>query len=98
MISINSTELNYLVFRYLHESGPFRFLFYYPLSLAVSLKLVSLIGIGFTHSAYAFGFEAGINKSTIDGNLVPPGALVTFLQKGLQFLELEADLGNSVST
>ncbi|KAK9946439.1 hypothetical protein M0R45_011905 [Rubus argutus] len=70
MISINSTELNYLVFRYLHESG-------------------------FTHSAYAFGFEAGINKSTIDGNLVPPGALVTFLQKGLQFLELEADLGNS---
>ncbi|XP_062021709.1 WD40 repeat-containing protein HOS15-like isoform X2 [Rosa rugosa] len=69
MISINSTELNYLVFRYLHESG-------------------------YTHSAYAFGFEAGINKSTVDGNLVPPGALVTFLQKGLQFLELEADLGN----
>ncbi|XP_024165370.1 WD40 repeat-containing protein HOS15 isoform X1 [Rosa chinensis] len=73
MISINSTELNYLVFRYLHESG-------------------------FTHSAYAFGFEAGINKSTVDGNLVPPGALVTFLQKGLQFLELEADLGNDLQS
>ncbi|KAM0968333.1 hypothetical protein ACFX2J_016602 [Malus domestica] len=70
MLSLSSTELNYLVFRYLHESG-------------------------FTHSAYAFGFEAGIDKSSIDGNVVPPGALVTFLQKGLQFLELEADLSSN---
>ncbi|KAF3446592.1 hypothetical protein FNV43_RR11772 [Rhamnella rubrinervis] len=50
---------------------------------------------GFTHSAFAFGYEAGINKSTIDGNLVPPGALVTFVQKGLQYLELEANLTGS---
>ncbi|XP_015884994.1 WD40 repeat-containing protein HOS15 isoform X1 [Ziziphus jujuba] len=70
MISLTSIELNYLVFRYLHESG-------------------------FTHSAFAFGYEAGINKSTIDGNLVPPGALVTFVQKGLQYLELEANLTSS---
>ncbi|XP_016507207.1 WD40 repeat-containing protein HOS15 isoform X1 [Nicotiana tabacum] len=69
MISITSSELNYLVFRYLQESG-------------------------FTHSAFALGYEAGINKSTIDGNLVPPGALVTFLQKGIQYLELEANLSN----
>lgn len=51
-----------------------------------------VISAGFTHSAFAFGYEAGINKSTIDGNLVPPGALVTFVQKGLQYLELEANL------
>ncbi|PON46887.1 Guanine nucleotide-binding protein, beta subunit [Trema orientale] len=70
MISLTSAELNYLVFRYLHESG-------------------------FTHSAFAFGYEAGINKSTIDGNIVPPAALVTFVQKGLQYLELEANLGSS---
>lgn len=70
MISITSDELNYIVFRYLHESG-------------------------FTHSAFAFGYEAGINKSTINGDLVPPGALVTFVQKGLQYLELEANLGSS---
>ncbi|GMP80929.1 hypothetical protein CsSME_00035840 [Camellia sinensis var. sinensis] len=70
MISITSTELNYIVFRYLHESG-------------------------FTHSAFALGYEAGINKSTIDGNLVPPGALVTFVQKGIQYLELEANLSCS---
>ncbi|XP_060173389.1 WD40 repeat-containing protein HOS15-like isoform X1 [Lycium barbarum] len=69
MISITSAELNYVVFRYLHESG-------------------------FSHSAFALGYEAGINKSTIDGNLVPPGALVTFVQKGIQYLELEANLSN----
>ncbi|KAL3840449.1 hypothetical protein ACJIZ3_025040 [Penstemon smallii] len=67
--SITSAELNYLIFRYLNESG-------------------------FTHSAFALGYEAGINKSTIDGNLVPPGALVTFIQKGIQYLELEANLSN----
>ncbi|KAK4274645.1 hypothetical protein QN277_017839 [Acacia crassicarpa] len=70
MISITSAELNYLVFRYLHESG-------------------------FTHSAFAFGYEAGIDKSRIDGNLVPPGALVTFIQKGIQYIELEANLSGS---
>ncbi|EXC04821.1 F-box-like/WD repeat-containing protein [Morus notabilis] len=70
MISITSDELNYIVFRYLHESG-------------------------FTHSAFAFGYEAGINKSTINGDLVPPDALVTFVQKGLQYLELEANLGSN---
>lgn len=67
MININSRELNYLVYRYLHESG-------------------------FTHTAFTLGYEAGLNKSTIDGNLVPPGALVTFVQKGIQYLELEANL------
>ncbi|CAI0461576.1 unnamed protein product [Linum tenue] len=70
MTSITSVELNYLVFRYLQESG-------------------------FTHSAFALGYEAGINKCTIDGNMVPPASLITFVQKGLQYLEMEANLSNS---
>ncbi|TKY55661.1 F-box/WD repeat-containing protein TBL1XR1 [Spatholobus suberectus] len=69
MTAISSAELNYLVFRYLQESG-------------------------FTHAAFTFGYEASINKSSIDGNLVPPGALVTFVQKGLQYFEMEANLSN----
>lgn len=69
MASITSVELNFLIFRYLNESG-------------------------FTHSAYTFGNEASINKCPIDGNLVPPGALVTFVQKGLQYFEMEANLNN----
>ncbi|PPD75340.1 hypothetical protein GOBAR_DD27739 [Gossypium barbadense] len=70
MTSITSIELNYLVFRYLQESG-------------------------FTHSAFTLGYEAGINKCTIDGNLIPPGALITFVQKGLQYLEMEANMSNN---
>ncbi|XP_076914660.1 WD40 repeat-containing protein HOS15-like [Bidens hawaiensis] len=67
MIKMNSQELNYLIYRYLHESG-------------------------FTHTAFTLGYEAALNKSTLDGNVIPPGALVTFVQKGIQYLELEANL------
>jgi transducin (beta)-like 1 len=52
------------------------------------------IPAGFTHSAFALGYEGGINKCTIDGNMIPPGALITFVQKGLQYLEMEANLSN----
>ncbi|KAK1276917.1 Guanine nucleotide-binding protein subunit beta [Acorus gramineus] len=69
MAVLTSVELNYMVFRYLQESG-------------------------FLHSAFAFGYEAGINKSPVDGDLVPPLALVKFVQKGLQFLEMEANLSS----
>ncbi|MBA0742053.1 hypothetical protein Gogos_015155 [Gossypium gossypioides] len=50
---------------------------------------------GFTHSAFTLGYEAGINTCSIDGNLIPPGALIRFVQKGLQYLEMEANLSNS---
>lgn len=49
---------------------------------------------GFTHASFALGYEAGINKSSIDGNLVPLGALITLVQKGLQYVEMEANLDN----
>ena len=39
-----------------------------------------------------FGYESFVHKSNISGNDVPPGALISFLQKGLQYLELEANL------
>ncbi|KAI3722635.1 hypothetical protein L2E82_33677 [Cichorium intybus] len=52
---------------------------------------------GFQHTAFNFGCEAGINKSSIDGTTVPPGVLITFVLKGLQYHEMEANL-NDVST
>lgn len=52
---------------------------------------------GFSHSAFVLGYEAGLTKNIIDGNLVPPGALVSFVQKGLQYLELEANLNEVLS-
>ncbi|KAK3145264.1 hypothetical protein QOZ80_4AG0326450 [Eleusine coracana subsp. coracana] len=63
---LTSTELNFLVFRYLQESG-------------------------FIHAAFTLGYEAGIHKGGMDGNEVPPGALITIVQKGLQYIELEAN-------
>lgn len=53
-----------------------------------------MVFAGFTHAAFTLGYEAGINKSNIDGNMVPPGALVKFVQKGLQYMEMEANLTN----
>jgi len=60
----------------------------------IGLHATGFMTAGFSHSAFVFGNEGGINKCPIDGNMVPPGALVTFVQKGLQFLEMEANLNN----
>ena len=66
-MSITSDELNYLVHRYLQESG-------------------------FTHSAFAFGNEACVTQSNIIPSHVPPGALISIAQKGLQFVEAEMSI------
>ncbi|GFR43966.1 hypothetical protein Agub_g5109, partial [Astrephomene gubernaculifera] len=47
---------------------------------------------GFTHSAFTFASESLVTRTNIDPNNVPPGSLVTFIQKGLQYLEIEANL------
>jgi len=51
-----------------------------------------ILFIGFTHSAFVFGCESTVSKVNIDGKDVPIGALVSFIQKGFQFMELEANL------
>lgn len=67
MRTLKSEEVNFLIWRYLQESG-------------------------FRHSAFVFGYEAGVHKSQINGNQVPSGALINFLQKGIQYLEIERKL------
>ncbi|KAA8494293.1 F-box-like/WD repeat-containing protein TBL1XR1 [Porphyridium purpureum] len=64
---ITSEEVNYLIFRYLQESG-------------------------YTHSAFAFGHESHVYRSNIDGSQIPPGVLLSFLQRGLSYVEIEASL------
>jgi transducin (beta)-like 1 len=59
--------------------------------------MLYVLAAGFIHSAFVLGYEAGLHKKSMDGNHVPPGALVSFVQKGLQYLELEANL-NDVSS
>jgi transducin (beta)-like 1 len=47
---------------------------------------------GFSHSAFTFAHESLVSRSLVADAEVPPGALVTFLQKGLQYIEVESHL------
>lgn len=62
----------------------------------VVLTLLPLIAAikspGFQHSAFTFGIESHVDQSNINGSVVPPGALVSVLQKGVQYVESEATL------
>lgn len=68
-MSLTSDEVNYLVFRYLQESG-------------------------FVHSAFTFVYESMLGKTSIRNGdrTIPPGALISFLQKGLQYVGIEESL------
>mmetsp|Transcript_15664 Transcript_15664/g.31940 ORF Transcript_15664/g.31940 Transcript_15664/m.31940 type:complete len:720 (+) Transcript_15664:236-2395(+) len=66
-INITSDEVNFLVYRYLQESG-------------------------FVHSSFTFAYESLLTKSSTVNAPLPPGALITFLQKGLQYLAIEEHL------
>lgn len=51
---------------------------------------------GFSHTAYTFAHESMVTKSIVDSNNVAPGTLVALIQKGMQYLELEANLDEQV--
>ncbi|BHF71788.1 Transducin (beta)-like 1 X-linked receptor 1 [Sparganum proliferum] len=52
---------------------------------------------GYCHSAYLFGLESQISQSNVDGALVPPGSLLSLIQKGLQYTEAEISIGEDGS-
>uniref|UniRef100_A0A2K5YNH0 F-box-like/WD repeat-containing protein TBL1XR1 n=1 Tax=Mandrillus leucophaeus TaxID=9568 RepID=A0A2K5YNH0_MANLE len=66
-MSISSDEVNFVVYRYLQESG-------------------------FSHSAFTFAIESHISQSNIKGALIPPTALISIIQKGLQYVEAEVSI------
>lgn len=55
--------------------------------------IFSFFLVGFSHSAFVFGIESHISQSNINGALVPPAALLTILQKGLLYTEVEWSVG-----
>ncbi|XP_032827700.1 F-box-like/WD repeat-containing protein TBL1XR1 [Petromyzon marinus] len=71
-MSLSSDEVNFLVYRYLQESG-------------------------FSHSAFSFGMESRVSRASINGALVPPAALVSVLQKGLQYVEADMSVSEDGS-
>lgn len=58
-----------------------------------TLRILSFVRAGFQHSAYTFGIESHISQSNINGALVPPAALLSIIQKGLQYTEAEISIG-----
>ncbi|KAL3795244.1 hypothetical protein HJC23_008329 [Cyclotella cryptica] len=67
-LSVTAEEINYLIYRYLQESG-------------------------FVHSSFTFAHESLAGKLRPRNSAsIPPGALVLFLQKGLQYVGMEEGL------
>lgn len=56
------------------------------------ITLMVFCALGFSHSAFTFGIESHISQSNINGTLVPPAALISILQKGLQYVEAEISI------
>eukprot|EP00038_Savillea_parva_P031352 m.85467 g.85467 ORF g.85467 m.85467 type:complete len:475 (-) comp9632_c0_seq2:2034-3458(-) len=66
-MNIDSDHINYLVWRYLQESG-------------------------FQHSAFTFGQESSIVRSSVAQVKIPPGALIAHLQRALIYVQAEVNL------
>jgi transducin (beta)-like 1 len=49
---------------------------------------------GFDHSFYTFNVESQTDLSAINGAQIPPGALITLLQKGLLYIQLEKEISS----
>ena len=72
-LSVTAEEINYLIYRYLQESG-------------------------FVHSSFTFAHESLAGKlRPRNAASIPPGALVLFLQKGLQYIGMEEGLRREMS-
>jgi hypothetical protein len=74
---------------------------YYILTMKVVAFFVTILSLyrylqesGFVHSAFTFVYESMLGRSTIRNadKTIPPGALISFLQKGLQYVGIEESL------
>jgi transducin (beta)-like 1 len=73
-MALSAEEVNFLVYRYLQESGH-------------------------THSAFTFAYESLVTKSAVaseHADDLPPGALISFIQKGLMYLQVEQQMAANV--
>ena len=106
VLNLNADDVNFLILRYLQESGaraarlpaPHPMVGFFGLAAPITPFLRRwrhARAPGFRHSAFTFGYESHINKASINCTDVPPGALVSFIQKGLQYLEFEANLNEA---
>ena len=45
--------------------------------------------IGFEHTAFAFAYESMVADTKVYDEYIPPGTLISYLQKALQYVEME---------
>ncbi|KAI8832467.1 WD40-repeat-containing domain protein [Chytriomyces cf. hyalinus JEL632] len=88
-MAITSDDVNYLVYRYLLESGFSHSTFAFSQEASVHTRdyIASLTNAGTRHESQA-----------IKPSRVPPGALIYYLQKGLQYEEVETHTMESILT
>ena len=96
-MSVTSDDVDYLVWRYLVESGVVPacappcwliLLLHLPMHRLHQL----LCPAGYTHSAFTFSNEGSIGRQRYNTDSISTGALVHLLQRGMQYMELEANL------
>jgi hypothetical protein len=66
---------------------------YFVLILFLRFSYFLPLQTGFAHSAFTFGYESLVVRSSAAQTEVPPGALITFLQKGLEYIAIEEHIG-----
>ncbi|RHZ02087.1 hypothetical protein DYB35_013007, partial [Aphanomyces astaci] len=52
--------------------------------------------VGFSHAAFTFAYESQLAKSSVISTEVPPGALISFIQKGLLYVGIEAHVNEVI--
>ncbi|KAJ3096781.1 Transducin (beta)-like 1 X-linked receptor 1, partial [Phlyctochytrium planicorne] len=87
-MSITSDEVNYLVYRYLLESGFTHTTFSFENEAAIHTRNYHHPYAGPNHSTYP-QVPGQARQDNVRAARVPPGALIAFLQKGLQYMEVE---------
>ncbi|KTW27846.1 uncharacterized protein T551_02813 [Pneumocystis jirovecii RU7] len=84
---MNSKEVNYLIWRYLQESGKTSTILFFIIKK-----------IGFEHTTFTFQHESSAHLAdTSWAREVSAGALINVLQKGLQYMEVEAHVDKNGS-
>jgi hypothetical protein len=54
--------------------------------------MCNVLSKGFMHAAFTFAYESQLAKSNVISSELPPGALISFVQKGLQYVGIEAHI------
>lgn len=61
----------------------------------VVIFILRFRGAGFSHSAFTFASESQVSRSSLATTDVPTGALISYLQRGLQYKQLETHINEA---